>query len=71
MDDPDQQMSKLAQRWKGPYKVLKRMDKDGSTGVTYEITDPKRLVVLHNLLKPCNSDLSDLPEPHPSVTSGR
>lgn len=56
LDDPAQRQNKLAPRWKGPYQILKRFDKEDSPGVTYEITDPKspqsrRWVVHHNRLK--------------------
>ncbi|XP_026054681.1 uncharacterized protein LOC113040593 [Carassius auratus] len=57
LDDPAQKQNKLAPKWKGPYKILRRMDKDNCPGVTYEITDPRnpqsrRWVVHHNRLKP-------------------
>ncbi len=44
LDDPAQKQNKLAPKWKGPYKILRRMDKDDSPGVIYEIT----IQVIHN-----------------------
>lgn len=44
LDDPAQKQNKLAAKWKGPYKLLRRMDKDDIPGVTYEITNPKHAV---------------------------
>lgn len=41
LDDPAQKQNKLASKWKGPYKILRRKDKDDSPGVIYEITDPR------------------------------
>ncbi|XP_076838590.1 acyl-CoA dehydrogenase family member 11 isoform X2 [Brachyhypopomus gauderio] len=41
LDDPAQHMNKPAPQWKGPFVILKWMDRDGSLGVTYEITDSK------------------------------
>lgn len=39
LDDPAQRHNKLAPRWKRPYHILKRFDKEDSPGVT-EITNP-------------------------------
>uniref|UniRef100_A0A8C2FEK8 Integrase catalytic domain-containing protein n=1 Tax=Cyprinus carpio TaxID=7962 RepID=A0A8C2FEK8_CYPCA len=66
LDDPAQKQNKLAPKWKGPYKILRRMDKDNSPGVTYEITDPRnpqsrRWVVHHNRLKPYRGPWRELP----------
>ncbi len=70
LDDPAQTQNKLAPKWKGPYKILRRMDKDDSPGVTYEITDPRnpqsrRWVVHHNRLKPYKGPQKDLPATSP------
>ncbi len=70
LDDPAQKQNKLAPKWKGPYKILRRMDKDDSPGVTYEITDPRnpqsrRWVVHHNRLKPYKGPQKDLPATFP------
>lgn len=65
LDDPAQKQNKLAPKWKGPYKILRRMDKDDSAGVTYEIIDPRnpqsrRWVVHHNRLKRYKGPSMDL-----------
>ncbi len=70
LDGPTQKQNKLAPKWKGAYKILRRMDKDDSPGVTYEITDSRnpqsrRLVVHHNRLKPYQGPQKDLPATSP------
>ncbi|KAL6455406.1 hypothetical protein MHYP_G00361500 [Metynnis hypsauchen] len=80
LDDPAQRQNKLAPRWKGPFVILKRMDRGGSLGVTYEITDSKdehsrRWVVHHNRLKAYKGSLPQEPvhsqEPTVSADAGR
>ncbi|KAL7868371.1 hypothetical protein SRHO_G00097550 [Serrasalmus rhombeus] len=79
LDDPSQRQNKLAPRWKGPFVILKRMDRGGSLGVTYEITDSKdkhsrRWVVHHNRLKAYKGTLPQEPvhsqEPAVSADAG-
>ena len=77
LDDPVQRMHKLAPRWKGPLVVLKRMSRDGSPGVTYEITDPrnehsKKWIVHHNRLKAYRGPMPTSPvsSPVPAVPTG-
>ncbi|KAJ0068233.1 hypothetical protein NL108_017965 [Boleophthalmus pectinirostris] len=64
LDDPANKMNKLAPRWKGPFVILKRVTKDGQSGVIYEITDPKKAhsrtwIVHHNRLKAFKGALQD------------
>lgn len=66
LDDPAQRMYKLAPRWRGPFVVLKRMSRDGHSGVTYEITDPRNArsrtwIVHHNRLKAYKGTLPATP----------
>lgn len=68
LDDPAQKQNKLAPKWKGPFKILRRLDKGDNPGVTYEITDPqnqqsRKWVVHHNRLKPCKGSFQHLPAP--------
>ncbi|XP_037396199.1 uncharacterized protein LOC119263809 [Pygocentrus nattereri] len=79
LDDPAQRQNKLAPRWKGPFVILKRMDRGGSLGVTYEITDSKDKhsrwwVVHHNRLKAYKGTLPQEPvhsqEPAVSADAG-
>ena len=77
LDDPAQRMHKLAPRWKGPLVVLKRMSRDGSPGVTYEITDPRnehsrKWIVHHNRLKAYRGPMPTSPvsSPVPAVPTG-
>lgn len=64
LDDPAQRMNKLAPRWKGPFVILRCIDKGNSVDVTYEITDPKKRdsrkwFVHHTRLKAFKGRLSD------------
>ena len=67
LDDVAQKMNKLAPRWKGPFVILKRIDKDDKIGVTYEITDPMKensrtWIVHHNRLKAYKGTLNSKPK---------
>ncbi len=70
LDDLAQKQNKLAPKCKGPYKIMRRMDKDDSMGVTYKITDPRnpqsrRWVVHYNCPKPYKGPQKDLPATSP------
>uniref|UniRef100_A0A3P9PE55 Gypsy retrotransposon integrase-like protein 1 n=1 Tax=Poecilia reticulata TaxID=8081 RepID=A0A3P9PE55_POERE len=68
VDIPSLSRHKLAPRWTGPFKVLKRLDFEVDMGVDYEVLDQldpraKPKVVCYNRLKPYRS-----PVPRSSVT---
>lgn len=69
VDLPSLSRQKLAPRWTGPFKVLKRLDFDADIGVDYEVLDQfdpraKPKVIHYNRLKPYRSPMpTKLPVP--------
>ena len=74
VDLPALSRCKLAPKWAGPFKVLKRMDSHtGDIGVDYEILDQrdpraKPKIIHYNRLKPYRSAWSADQHPTPPVT---